>query len=266
MARIHPTAIVETGAELGEDVEIGPYCIVKAHVKLGASSVLQSHVVLEDHTEIGAGATIHPFANLGGPPQHQAYRGEPTRLVIGPRATIREHATAHLGTPGGRQVTVIGSDVLLMAGSHVGHDCVLGDSVILAQGASLGGHVQLGDFVIVGGGAALHQGTRVGRHGFVGGMAGVHRDIIPFGSVYGNPAHIEGLNLIGLKRRGVSREAVNKVRAAVKSLFGPEGTLHERVEATAAAYAGAPEVDEILAFIRAEAGRPICQPKSAAER
>jgi UDP-N-acetylglucosamine acyltransferase len=261
VSAIHPTALVDPAAALGEDVEIGPFCIVGADVVLGDRTRLASHIVVEGHTEVGPDCTLHPFVNLGGPPQHTGHRGEPTRLEIGARNVIREHVTMHCGTAMGRGVTTVGSDGVFMAGVHIGHDCVVGDRVTMANTATLGGHVVVEDFVIIGGLAAAHQNTRIGRHAFVGGMAGVNHDVIPFGNVWGNHAHLEGLNLVGLKRRGFAREVINTLRGAYRMLFAEEGTFQERLEDTAVAYANSPEVMEIIAFIRADASRPITTPQ-----
>ncbi|HEY1559461.1 MAG TPA: acyl-ACP--UDP-N-acetylglucosamine O-acyltransferase [Caulobacteraceae bacterium] len=261
MTTLHPTAVVSDDARLGENVEVGPYSVVGPHVILGARTKIGSHVVIEGHTEIGEDCAVHSFAALGDAPQHAGHRGEPTRLVIGDRNLIREHVTMHCGTSEGRGVTSVGSDGFFMVGVHVGHDCIVGDHVIMANTATLGGHVMLGDFVIMGGLSAAHQNTRIGRHAFVGGMAGVNHDVIPFGNVWGNHAHLEGLNLVGLKRRGFSREAINMLRAAYRMLFAEEGTFQERLEDTADAYAASPEVMEIVEFIRADASRPLTTPQ-----
>ncbi|MDQ2860093.1 MAG: acyl-ACP--UDP-N-acetylglucosamine O-acyltransferase [Pseudomonadota bacterium] len=261
MTRIHPTAIVDAGAKLARDVEIGPFCIVGADVTLGERVRLASHVVVEGLSEIGEGCVIHPYACLGAPPQHSGHKGEPTRLVIGQRNIVREHVTMHCGTAMGRGVTSVGSDGFFMVGVHIGHDSIVGDNVVMANSATLGGHVVVGDHVIMGGLSAVHQNTRIGRHAFVGGMAGVNHDVIPFGNVWGNHAHLEGLNLVGLKRRGFSRETINTLRAAYRMLFAEEGTFQERLEDTAAAYAASPEVMEIVDFVRADASRPLTTPQ-----
>ena len=258
---IHPTAIIADGAEIADGVAIGPYCTVGANVRLGANTRLVSHVVVDGFTELGEDNIVYPFAMLGGPPQHTAYRGEDTKLLIGDRNIIREHATMNIGTVNGGGVTRVGSDGFYMIESHVGHDCVLGDHVILTKQATLGGHCHLGDFVIVGGLAAVHQFTRVGRHAMIGGLAAVVKDVIPYGSVWGNHAHLEGLNLVGLKRRGFSRETINTMRAAYRLLFADEGTFQERLDDTVETYSDCPEVMEIIDFIRADASRPLCLPE-----
>jgi UDP-N-acetylglucosamine acyltransferase len=261
MSQIHPTAIVSPGAQLGQDVEIGAFCTVGAQVQLGDGVRLVSHVVIEGATQVGAGTAVHPFAVLGGAPQHLAHRGEDTRLVIGERNIIREHVTMHAGTVGGGGVTTVGSDSLYMVGAHVAHDCVVGDRVTFANNATLGGHVVIGDFVFMGGLCAVHQFTRIGRYSFVGGGGVVTKDIIPYGSVWGNHAHLEGLNLVGLKRRGFTREAINALRAAYRLLFADEGTFQERLDDVAETHAATPEVMEIVDFIRADANRPLCLPE-----
>ena len=259
--RIHPSAIVHDGAELGAGVEIGPFCIVGPRARLAAGVRLMSHVVVEGSTEIGADTVVHAFAVLGGAPQHLAYRGEETRLVIGARNVIREHVTMNTGTVMGGGVTRVGSDSLYMTASHVAHDCVVGDHVVFANNATLGGHVQVGDYVFMGGLCAAHQFTRIGRYAFIGGVTAVTKDVIPFGSVWGVHAHLEGLNLVGLKRRGFSREAINDLRSAYRLMFADEGTFQERVEDVARVFAGSPEVGELVDFIRADASRPLCQPR-----
>ena len=260
MTAIHALAVVDPKANIGVDVEIGPFCIVGPDVTLQDRVRLRSHVVIEGVTTLGEDCVVYPFAQLGGPPQHAGHKGEPTRLVIGARNLIREHVTMHCGTRMGRDVTTVGSDGFFMVGVHIGHDCIVGDKVVMANTATLGGHVVVADHVIMGGLCAVHQNTRIGRHAFVGGMAGVNHDVIPFGNVWGNHAHLEGLNLVGLKRRGFSRESINTLRAAYRMLFAEEGTFQERIEDTATAYAHSPEVMEIVDFIRADANRPLTTP------
>ena len=261
MSQIHPTALIAPGAELGAGVEIGPFCTVGPTVRLGDGVRLISHVVLDGATSIGAGCTIYPFAVLGAPPQHLAHKGEDTRLEIGERNLIREHVTMQTGTVGGGGVTKVGSDSLYMVGAHVAHDCIVGNNVTFANNATLGGHVTVGDFVFMGGLCAVHQFSRIGRYAFVGGGGIVTKDIIPYGSVWGNHAHLEGLNLVGLKRRGFSREAINALRAAYRLLFADEGTFQERLEDVAEIHSGNVEVMEIVDFIRSENNRPLCLPE-----
>ena len=261
MSTIHPTAIVDPMAELGADVEVGAFSVVGPNVRLHEGVKLASHVVIKGHTELGSACVVHPFAILGGAPQHAGHRGEPTRLTLGARNVVREHVTMHCGTASGRAVTQVGSDGFFMVGVHVGHDCIVGDKVVMANSATLGGHVVVEDHVIMGGLSAAHQNIRIGRHAFVGGMAGGNHDVIPFGNVWGNHAHLEGLNLVGLKRRGFTREVINTLRAAYRMLFAEEGTFQERLDDTSEVYAASPEVMEIVGFIRADSSRPLTTPK-----
>ncbi len=260
MPEIHPSAIVDPSARLGEGVRIGPFCIVGPNVTLGAGTTLISHVVVEGHTELGEAVTVHPFATIGLAPQHLGYRGEPTRTEIGPRTVIREHVTIHRGTPIGTGVTKVGADCLLMCVTHIAHDCAIGDRVIFANNAVLGGHVTVGDNAVIGGAAAIHQWVRVGRQAMVGGASGVEGDVIPFGSVIGNRARLAGLNVIGLKRRGFDRAQIHRLRAAFKLLFRDEhGTLETRLAEARQRFAGDPLVEEVLAFMTAESHRPLCR-------
>jgi len=257
---IHPTAIIHDGARLGEGVSVGPWCIVGPHAVLGDRVSLQSSVVIQGHTEIGADSHVHPFAVLGGSPQHLAHKGEDTRLVVGERNQIREHVTMHTGTVKGGGVTTVGNDCLFMVGSHVAHDCVVGNNVVLANNASLGGHVQVGDFVFLGGLCGVHQFARIGRYSFVGGAAMVTKDVIPYRSVWGNHARLEGLNLVGLKRRGFSRDLILSLRTAYRMMFAPEGTFQERLDDVLENFSDIPQVVEIVQFIREDSNRPICLP------
>ncbi len=260
MGRIHATAVVDAGARLGEAVEIGPYCVVGPRVALGARTRLLSHVNIEGLTELGADCVVHPFASLGGPPQHSAYKGEDTRLVVGARNLIREHVTMNTGSAAGGGVTRVGADCTFQIGAHVAHDCQVGDGVLMTNMATLGGHVTLSDYVIVGGLAAVHQNCRVGRYAFIGGGAMAVSDVIPYGMAWGNHAHLAGLNLRGLKLRGFSRAQIHTLRAAFKDIFSGDGLFEERVSQVADAYAGSPQVMEIVDFIRADASRPLCLP------
>lgn len=258
-AQIHPTAIVEPGASIGPGCRIGPFCLVGADAVLGEGVVLASHVVVEGHAEIGDHVQISPNASIGLAPQDLKYKGQPTRVVIGPRTLIREHATIHRGSVGGHGVTAVGADCLIMVNAHIGHDCTLDHHVILANNVMLGGHVQIADTVFVGGGAALHQFVRIGRQSVIGGMSGVEADVIPYGAVMGNRARLTGLNLIGLKRRGFPRPQIHALRAAYRSLFRTAGVFQDRVAATEAAYGEDPQVREVLAFIRADSHRGLCR-------
>ena len=259
---IHPTAMVDATAILADGVEVGPWCSVGPNVELAQGVRLVSHVVVQQDTAVGANTVIHPFAVIGGDPQHNGYKGEPVRLEIGAGNLIREHCTFNRGTPQGAGVTVVGADNLFMTGAHVGHDCVVGDNVVMANNAPLGGHARVGDKVFLGGLAAVHQNGRVGQGAIIGGLAAVTRDVIPYGSAWGNHARLRGLNLIGLKRKGYGKDQVRRLLAAYRELFEGEGEFAQRVEATAERYADLPEIIEIIAFIREGARRPLCLPNA----
>ena len=258
--RIHPTAIVEEGASLGEGVSIGAFCRVAASATLGDGVTLKSHVVIDGKTEIGARTVIHPFAVLGGPPQHLGYRGEETKLIIGEGNVIREHVTMNVGTVAGRGETRIGSNGFFMAASHVAHDCIVGDNVIMANNATLGGHVVIDEGAFLGGLCAIHQHCRVGAFAFIGGCAAVPTDVIPYGSAIGNHANLAGLNVVGLKRRGVTRAAIHDLRGAYKLLFSEGATFQERLAQVEADFGARPEVSRIIAFIKSDAPRPLMTP------
>ena len=260
MPDIHPTAVVDRGARIGANVTVGPYSIVGAEVELADGVTVMSHVVVGGRTRIGANTKVYPFASIGLAPQDLKYKGEPSRLEIGCNNIIREHVTMHAGTEGGGMVTRVGNNCLFMAGCHVAHDCRIGDHVIMVNSATLGGHVMVGDWAILGGLAAVHQFVRIGRYAMLGGLTGVESDVIPYGSVTGVRARLQGLNIIGLKRRGVSRDDIHVLRNAYRLLFAPEGTLAERLADVAKLFHGNAAVMEIVTFIRAESPRSICQP------
>ncbi|MFM9850445.1 MAG: acyl-ACP--UDP-N-acetylglucosamine O-acyltransferase, partial [Hyphomicrobiaceae bacterium] len=239
---IHPTAIVEDGAKLGEGVRIGPYCIVGRDASLGDGCQLLSHVVVAGRTAIGPRTRIFPFASIGHQPQDLKYKGEPSTLTVGADCLIREGVTMNPGTEGGGMVTEIGNSCAFLANSHVGHDCHVGDSVIFSNNVMLAGHCNVGNFAIIGGGAAVIQFARVGAHAFLGGMSGLENDLIPYGMALGNRAYLSGLNIIGLQRRGFSREQIHSLRRAYRLLFADEGTLMERLEDVSAEFGEHPIV------------------------
>ena len=257
LGSIHPTALIAPGAQIAADVSIGPWCTVGPDVVLEAGVRLISHVVVDGHTVVGEGAVVYPFCTIGLPPQDLKYRGEPTETVIGPRTQLREHCTIHRGTVTGSGVTRVGSDCLLMAVVHVAHDCALGDGVIVANNVVMGGHVSIGDHAVIGGASALHQFVRIGRGAMVGGVSGVEADVVPFTTVMGNRAYLSGLNLVGLKRRGVERDGLHRVRAAFRALFVEgEGVFAERVSRVRE-MASDPFVAEMLAFVEAPSRRGL---------
>jgi len=260
MSNIHPTAIIHPDAQIADDVFVGPFCHIGKHAKLADGVQLYSHVVIEGRTSVGEGTRIFPFASIGHEPQDLKFHGEESELIIGKNNTIREHVTLNPGTEGGGLVTRIGDGCLFMMSSHVAHDCVIGDNVILVNNATLGGHVEIGDWAIIGGLSAVHQFVRIGRHAMVGGCSGVENDVIPYGSVVGNRAHLSGLNLVGLKRRDFSRDVIHDLRRAYRLIFAQEGTQAERIADVADLFSHVEPVMEIISFMNQDSSRAICQP------
>jgi len=258
-AEVHPSAVVEPGATLGEGCVIGPFCHVGPEVELGPGVELRSHVVVTGATRIGAETLIFPFAVIGEVPQDLKYRGEKTRLEIGARNRIREHVTMNCGTEGGGGVTRVGDDGLFMAGCHVAHDVQIGDRVILVNNAALAGHCVLEDEVIVGGLSGVHQFVRIGRGAIIGAVTMVTNDVIPHGLVQAPRGRLDGLNLVGLKRRGVSRADITALRAAFQMLAQGEGAFQDRArrlgDETQSDY-----VREIVDFVLAGSDRSFLTP------
>jgi UDP-N-acetylglucosamine acyltransferase len=260
--KIHPTAVVSAKAQIADNVEIGPFCVVGDDVKIGEGTILKSHVVIEGDTVIGKNNVIFPFAVIGVEPQDLKFKGEKARVVIGDNNKIREHVTIHLGTQDGAMVTTIGSNCLLMVGVHIAHDCVIGNHVILANNATLAGHVEVGDHVVIGGLSAVHQFARIGSGAMIGGMSGVENDVIPNGLVMGERASLAGLNLVGLKRRGISRDEIHSLRNFFKQVFDESegGEFSVRVEKVAKNF-DSQIVQEVVSFVKSETSRSFCQPK-----
>jgi len=234
-------------------------------VALADEVELVSHVAVAGRTSIGARTRVFPFASIGHQPQDLKYKGEPSTLEVGSDCLIREGVTLNPGTAGGGMKTVIGNDCAFLANSHVGHDCNVGNNVIFSNNVMLAGHCIVGDFAILGGGAAVIQFARVGAHSFLGGMSGLENDLIPYGMALGNRAHLSGLNIVGLQRRGFSRNDIHDLRRAYRLLFAAEGTLSERTADVAEEFGTQPIVQEILAFIRTGGKRSLCTPKEASE-
>lgn len=258
---IHSTAVVDSKAQLGSDVSIGPFCHVGPNVILEDRVELVSHVSLADHVHVGEGTKIFPFAALGHEPQHRSFKGEPSWVKVGSNCLIREYVTIHPGTEKGGMKTVIGDHCMIMVSAHVAHDCLVGNSVIITNGAALGGHVQVGDFAVIGGMVGIHQFVRIGKGAIVGGMSGVESDVIPYGSVMGNRARLFGLNLVGLKRQGFSRDVIHDMRNAYRLLFANEGTLAERMIDVAQMFKDNPPVMEIIQFMQDDTNRSLCLPE-----
>ena len=261
MSEIHSTALVASGARIGQGGRIGPFCIIGPDVKLGDNVIIHSHVVVTGHTTIGAGTQVFPFAALGLGPQDKRCDGRNSRLEIGENNIIREHVTMHPGTEHGGLVTRVGNDCMFMVGSHVAHDCAVGNGVLFTNGATLGGHCRVEDHVILGGMSAVHQFVRIGAFAFVGGMSGIENDVIPYGMAMGNRAALSGLNIVGLKRRGVPRAQIHKLRKAYRLLFSDQGTLSERVREVEQTFGDDEHVRRIVDFIKAPSDRALCVPK-----
>jgi UDP-N-acetylglucosamine acyltransferase len=261
---IHPTAIVEDGSRIADGVKIGPYCHVTRDVMLGEGVVLVSHVVVAGRTSVGARTRIFPFASIGHQPQDLKYHGEPSTLTVGEDCLIREGVTMNPGTEGGGMETIVGDRCTFLANSHVGHDCRVGSNVVCSNNVMLAGHLTVGDYAGIGGGAAVIQFARVGAHSFLGGMSGLEHDLIPYGMAFGNRAHLSGLNIVGLQRRGFSRDDIHSLRRAYRLLFADEGTLVERAEDVEKEFKDHPIVAEILTFIRARGKRGLCVPHAEA--
>jgi UDP-N-acetylglucosamine acyltransferase len=260
MPDIHPSAIISQGAKIGDSCRIGPFAVIGAEVSLGAQVEVKSHAVVTGWTEIGEGSVIFPFACVGEVPQDLKYRGEHTRLVVGARCRIREGATLNTGTEGGGGITRVGDDCLIMTGAHVGHDATLGNRVILANQAAIAGHCWLGDDVIVGGLSGIHQWVRVGQGAIIGAVTMVTNDVVPYGLVQGPRGELDGLNLVGLKRRGVDRAEITALRAGYQMLAQGEGTFLDRARRLAEE-TDSPHVREMTDFILQASDRSFLTPQ-----
>ncbi len=259
MTRIHPTAVIEQGAQIDPTAQVGAFCVIGPQVVLQADVVVKSHVVIAGQTEIGAGTVIFSFSVIGEIPQDLKFKGEESRLVIGKRNRIREHVTMNCGTAGGVGLTRIGDDGLFMAGCHVAHDAVIGDRVVMVNASAVAGHCVIEDEVIIGGLSGIHQWVRVGRGAIIGAVTMVAKDVIPYGLVQGPRGELDGLNLVGLKRRGVSRVDITALRAAFQMLAQGDGTFFDRAqklgEETSSEY-----VNEIIEFIMTDTDRNFLTP------
>jgi UDP-N-acetylglucosamine acyltransferase len=260
LAQVHPLAVVEPGATLAEGCVVGPFCTVGPEVTLHPRVVLKSHAVVTGWTEVGEESVIFPFATVGEVPQDLKYHGEHTRLIIGKRARIREGATLNTGTEGGGGVTRVGDDVLIMTGAHVGHDAQIGDRVILVNNVAIAGHCVLGDDVIVGGLSGIHQWVRIGQGAIIGAVTMVTNDVIPYGLVQAPRGELDGLNLVGLKRRGVDRAGITALRAAYQTLAQEDGSFLDRARRLSEE-SDNPLVREITDFILSKSDRNFLTPK-----
>lgn len=260
MSNIHPSAVIEDGAQIDASARVGPFCVVGPDVVLHAEVELKSHAIVTGRTQVGEGTVIFPFAVIGEIPQDLKFKGEASRLEIGKRNRIREHVTMNCGTEGGGGVTQVGDDGLFMAGCHIAHDAIVGNRVIVVNSAAVAGHCILEDDVIIGGLAGIHQWVRVGQGAIIGAVTMVTNDVIPYGLVQAPRGDLDGLNLVGLKRAGVKRADITALRAAFQMLAQGEGTFHDRArrlgDETESDY-----VRQIVDFVMADTGRHFLTPK-----
>lgn len=259
--KIHPTAIIAKGAQIADNVEIGPYCVIGDDVKIGQGTVLKSHIVIEGDVVIGQNNKIFPFTTIGMAPQDLKFKGEKSKIIIGDNNTIREHVTIHLGTQDGTILTKIGNNCLFMVATHIAHDCEVGNNVILANNATLAGHVIVQDHVVIGGLSAIHQFVRIGKGAMIGGMSGVEHDVIPNGLVMGERAKLAGLNLVGMKRRNISRDDIHAIRNFFKELVAnKDDEFATKIDKLATKFKGQ-AMEEVLNFVKKASSRAFCQPK-----
>ncbi len=246
---IHPTAVIFPGASIGSNVTIGPYSVIGGNVVIGDGCEIGGHVVIEGRTTIGPETVISQFASIGGPPQDLSYRGEDTRVEIGARVRVREYVTIHRGTSRGKGATTIGDECFLMAYCHVAHDCVLGPGVIMANSAHLGGHIELGTKAILGGVVAVHQFVRVGEYALVGGVSGVAKDVPPYTLASGARIYVYGLNELGLRRSGFSRETILDIKRAFRLAFRSSLQIAQAVEKIRTEMSHSPEALRFAEFL-----------------
>ncbi len=248
---IHSTAVIDPGAEIGKDVEVGPYSIIEKGAVVGAGTRIRSHVFIGEGARIGEKCQIFQFASVGEAPQALAYRGEKTQLVLGNQNIVREFVTLNRGTAQGGGKTAIGDQNLFMAYSHVGHDCHLGSHIVLANGATLAGHIHIEDHAIIGGLAAVHQFCQIGCHAMVSGLTGVPQDIPPYMTAAGSRAKLYGLNSVGLKRHNFSEQAIRALKKAYRIIFRSSLTLENALKALKEdEIAQLPEIQHLLQFIQ----------------
>jgi len=258
---IHHTAIIDSNSKIGNNVEIGPYCVIGSEVQISDNNKLYSHVNISGNTKIGEGNTFYPFCSIGNNPQDLKYNGEKTELVIGKNNKIREYVTIHPGTVGGGGKTIIGDNCLFMISSHIAHDCIIGNNVILANNVPIGGHAEIGDYVVIGGNSAVQQFTRIGKMAMIGGMTGVLNDVIPYGLSIGNRNHLQGLNLIGLRRKNISNKDILELSEAYKEIFKSD-KLSENLSKLNGSFQNNELVRDVVDFLNKDKKRPICSPFS----
>ena len=258
---IHKTAIVDNKAKISESVIIGPYSVIGPNVQIDEQTIIESHVNLSGYTKIGKNNKVYPFASIGSNPQDLKYKGEKTELIIGNNNVIREYVTANPGTAGGGGVTKIGDNNLLMIGVHIAHDCIIGNNVVIANSAAIAGHAEIEDDVIIGGNCGVQQFSRIGKMAMIGGMTGISRDVIPYGISYGNRNYLNGINLIGLRRRNIPNRDILTLTEAYKEIF-KTGQLYDNLKNLNGKFKENNYVKEIVNFINKDKKRPICTPFS----
>ncbi len=258
---IHNTAIVDSNAKISSKVKIGAYSVIGQDVEIGDNTIIQSHVSIIGNTKIGKNNKIYPFASIGNDPQDLKFNGEKTKLEIGDNNLIREYVTINPGTVGGGGITKIGNNCLFMVSSHIAHDCNVGNNVIIANNVPLGGHAQISDDVIIGGNSAVQQFTRVGKSAMIGGMCGVVRDVIPYGLVHGNRSILQGINIIGLRRKNFSNKIIMELNDAYKEIFKNDN-LTVNLENLNLKLKNSELVKDVVKFITEDKKRPICSPFS----
>ena len=258
---IHKTAIVDSKAKINSNVDVGPYSVIGPNVEIGENSVIQSHVNIIGNTKIGKNNKIYPFASIGNDPQDLKYKGEESKLEIGDNNKIREYVTINPGTNGGGGITKVGNNCLFMVSAHIAHDCLVGDNVILANNVPLGGHAYIEDNVIIGGNSAVQQFTRIGNSAMIGGMCGVVRDVIPYGVAHGNRSMLQGINLIGLRRKNIANKEIITLTDAYKKIFKNEN-LTENLNSLSEKLKKNSLVREVVDFLEKDKKRPICTPFS----
>ena len=258
---IHNTAIIDNKAKIHENVEIGPYTVIGPNVEIDEGTKIQSHVNITGNTKIGKNNKIFPFASIGNEPQDLKYKGENTKLIIGDGNTIREYTTVNTGTTGGGEITKIGNNSLLMIGVHIAHDCIIGNNVVIANSAAVAGHAEIADDVIIGGNCGVQQFTRIGRMAMIGGMTGVSRDVIPYGVSLGNRNYLDGINVVGLRRRKVSNKDIISLTDAYKEIFKTDN-LNDNLNNLNGTFKDNIYVKEVIEFLNKDKKRPICTPFS----
>jgi UDP-N-acetylglucosamine acyltransferase len=258
MTRVHPTAIVDSRADLDSEVEVGPYCVIGAGVKVGKGTKVHSHVTIQGRTTLGESNAIFSFATIGSIPQDLKYKGEPSELNIGNRNTIREYVSLNPGTTGGGMVTRVGDQNLLMMYCHIAHDCSVGSRNVIANGATLGGHVIIEDFVIVGGLVGIHQFVRIGTSAILGAGSMVSKDVPPYCNATGDRARLRGLNLEGLKRRGFDQAVIETIRKAYRIAFNSKLRTNDALRRIRQELPAIPELENFVSFI-ARSQRGVCR-------